>query len=107
MIQSQTSSCVKVRIDVEPNKVLHTSPVMLADVEKIFNTKYLKSTHYDEIMDDIISKRPIYDSNTLKQTSCGFEQNIINKMIKYEVCDNLIKFIDNKNRVKIIIRELQ
>lgn len=74
---------------------------------QIFNTKYLKSTHYDEIMDDIISKRPIYDSNTLKQTSCGFEQNIINKMIKYEVCDNVIKFIDNKNRVKIIIRELQ
>lgn len=72
-----------------------------------FNIKYLRSTHYDEILDNIISKIPIYDGANFQKTNCGFEQNIANKMIKYEVCDNLVKFIDSKNMVKIIIRELQ
>lgn len=72
-----------------------------------FNAKYLKSTHYNEIIDDIINKRQIYDGINLKKTNCGFEQNITDKMLKYEVCNNTMKFIDSKNRVKIIIRELQ
>lgn len=35
-----TSLLVSVRMEVEPNKVLHTSPVILADVEKIFKMRY-------------------------------------------------------------------
>ena len=70
-----------------------------------FNTKYLKSAHYDEIIDDIISKKPIYEAKNLNLNSCGFKQEIA--MLSYEVCDDLVKFIDNQNRVKIIIRELK
>ena len=70
-----------------------------------FNTKYLKSAHYDEIIDDIISKKPIYEAKNLSLNNCGFKQEIA--MLSYEVCDDLVKFIDNQNRVKIIIRELK
>ena len=34
--QSQTSPIVRVRIEVEPKRVLHTSPVRFDDVEKMF-----------------------------------------------------------------------
>ena len=35
-MQSQTSDFVRVRIEVEPNKVLHTSPDRFAEVENRF-----------------------------------------------------------------------
>ena len=35
-VQSQTSPIVRVRIEVEPKSVLHTSPVRFDEVEKIF-----------------------------------------------------------------------
>ena len=70
-----------------------------------FNTKYLNSPHYNEILDDIIAQKAIYDSLNLIQTDCGFRQDFTN--FRYEVCDKTAKFIDSKNRIKIIIRELQ
>ena len=36
MVQSNTSLLVSVKIDVEPNRVLHTSPERLAEVENMF-----------------------------------------------------------------------
>ena len=35
-VQSHTSPIVSVRIEVEPKRVLHTSPVIFDEVEKIF-----------------------------------------------------------------------
>lgn len=37
---STTSRLSKVKIDVEPKSVLHTSPAILADVENVFKSKY-------------------------------------------------------------------
>ena len=34
--QSHTSPIVRVRIEVEPKRVLHTSPVRFEEVEKMF-----------------------------------------------------------------------
>ena len=34
-----TSNCVSVKMDVDPNKVVHTSPEMLADEENLFIIK--------------------------------------------------------------------
>lgn len=70
-----------------------------------FNTKYLNSPHYDEILDDIIAQRAIYDGANLVQTNCGFRQDFTN--FRYEVCGDITKFIDSKNGVKIILKELQ
>ena len=72
---------------------------------KSFNIKYLNSPHYNEILDDIITQRAIYDSANLIQTDCGFVQDF--SSFRYEVCDKMAKFIDSKNNIKIIIRELQ
>ncbi len=35
-VQSHTSPIVRVRIEVEPKRVLQTSPVMFDEVEKMF-----------------------------------------------------------------------
>ena len=72
---------------------------------KSFNIKYLNSPHYNEILDDIITKRAIYDSANLIQTDCGFTQDF--SSFRYEVCTKTAKFIDSKTNIKIIIRELQ
>ena len=40
MIQVHTSTVDKVKMAVEPNKVLHTSPEILADFEKTLMSKY-------------------------------------------------------------------
>ena len=39
MIHTHTSPFVSVKIDVEPNKVLHTSPETLAEVENRLSIK--------------------------------------------------------------------
>lgn len=72
-----------------------------------FNHKFFNSEHYDEILSDIILKKPIYDGLNLTKNECGFIQNLKNDTIKYEICDNKVKFFDLQNRVKIIIKELK
>lgn len=37
---NKTSSCVNVRMDVDPNNVLHTSPERFGPVENIFIKRY-------------------------------------------------------------------
>ncbi|WP_228026626.1 MULTISPECIES: hypothetical protein [Campylobacter] len=72
-----------------------------------FNRKFFLQEHYENFLSDILQKKHIYNSKGVIQTSCGFDQNISNNSIKYEVCDNYVKFIDTQNKVKIIIKELK
>ncbi|MCD8212743.1 MAG: hypothetical protein LUC34_01595 [Campylobacter sp.] len=72
-----------------------------------FNEKFFLRSHYDTIFEDILQKKEIYNGANLTEKACGFEQNIRNNSIEYEVCDNLIKFVDTKNRIKIILKELK
>ncbi|WP_169779407.1 hypothetical protein [Campylobacter curvus] len=72
-----------------------------------FNEKFFLRPHYETIFQDVLQKKEIYDGKNLVRKACGFEQNISNDSIEYEVCDNLIKFIDTKNRIRIILKELK
>ncbi|WP_249932558.1 hypothetical protein [Campylobacter mucosalis] len=72
-----------------------------------FNQKFFLDEHYDEIFKDIIKTKPIYSGKNLVKTECGYTQNLKNDTITYSFCQNQIKFIDTKNRIKIIIKELQ
>lgn len=75
--------------------------------ELVFNKKFLLNEHYSGLLSDILQGRKIYDGLNAKLNECGFDQNISNKWISYEVCGLLVKFNDRKNRIKIIIKELK
>ena len=49
-MHNHTSLIVKVNIDVEPNKVLHTSPETFAAVEKTFIKRYPIASDATEII---------------------------------------------------------
>ena len=48
--QSHTSVLVNVRIEVEPNRLLHTSPEILAPVENTFIKRYPTASAPTEII---------------------------------------------------------
>lgn len=71
-----------------------------------FNKEFFKNSHYKGFLNEILNSKPIYNKQNLEKTDCGFNQNIKKLSIKYEICQNKIKFVDEKNRIKIIIKEL-
>ncbi|AII15391.1 hypothetical lipoprotein [Campylobacter iguaniorum] len=71
-----------------------------------FNQKLFLSSHYPELLEDIISQKPIFQGIEMQKTSCGFEQSIRKLLVEYKVCDGLTSFIDKKNGTKIIMKEL-
>lgn len=75
--------------------------------KKDFNEKFFLNSHYNDIFSDILRGAPIYDGINLKQTSCGYEQNIRKDIIEYKICNNKIEFNDRQNRIKIILKELK
>lgn len=66
-----------------------------------FNAKFFKQPYYDDILEDILLKKPLFNGVNFKKTECGFSQNY--NEISYEICNNDLKFKD-KN-VKIILKE--
>ena len=72
-----------------------------------FNEKFFLAPHYESLFEEILQKEKIYDGKGLVNTECGFSQNLSSYFIKYEVCDNYVKFIDSKNKIRVIIKELK
>ena len=75
--------------------------------KKEFNRQFFLNEHYDEFFAEILERKPIYDRRNLVANPCGFSQNLSNYSIQYEVCDSNINFVDTKNGIKIIIKELE
>ncbi|QKG28488.1 putative lipoprotein [Campylobacter sp. RM16187] len=75
--------------------------------KKEFNKIFFLNEHYDEFFKEILEREPIYDRQNLVTNECGFSQNLSKYSIQYEVCNNNISFNDAKNRIKIIIKELE
>ncbi len=71
-----------------------------------FNRDFFKNQHYKGFLNEMLNSKPIYDKKNLIKTDCGFNQNIKKLFIEYSVCQKTMKFIDKKNRIKIIIKEL-
>ncbi|MDR2100306.1 MAG: hypothetical protein LBP40_05745 [Campylobacteraceae bacterium] len=75
----------------------------------IFNEKLFIHTHYDELIDDILARKPIYDSQNLTKTQDGFSQRITEAGefdILYEIDESAAKFNDLQNSVIIEITKL-
>lgn len=75
--------------------------------KKDFNKIFFLNEHYDEFFREILERQPIYNGQNLVTNECGFSQNLSKYSIQYEVCNKNIRFNDAKNRIKIIIKELE
>ncbi|OCR99416.1 hypothetical protein A9K75_07125 [Campylobacter fetus subsp. testudinum] len=76
------------------------------DDKLVFNRKFFLSSHYAELLEDILNQNPIYFGADLITTSCGFEQIISKISVEYKVCDGKMSFVDQKNDIKIIMKEV-
>jgi len=73
-----------------------------------FNEEYLHKDYPDDILQNILLSKPIYNSKNLIKTDDGFEQNIRteNSLIIYKVKSNSIYFKDKKNKIIIKIKNI-
>jgi len=77
--------------------------------KKGFNSEYLNSAYPDEILQNIILGKPIYEKKNFLKNSEGFEQKIQNDSvnISYRVNAHEIYFKDRKNRIIFKIKDIK
>ena len=86
---------------------VNTANINIKDKICVNNEKFFLAPHYESLFEEILQRQKIYDGKGLSTTECGFRQDLSSYFIKYEVCDNYVKFIDSKNKIKVIIKELK
>ena len=89
-------------------RVLKNGEILLEhDIKKDAKFMILDQEAKEVPFEEILQKEKIYDGKGLINTECGFSQDLSSYFIKYEVCDNYVKFVDNKNKIRVIIKELK
>jgi len=73
-----------------------------------FNEKYLNAAYPDELLQNILLSKEIFDGKNRIKTLDGFEQNIENNdvNISYRVSTKSMEFKDRKNRIIFKIRDV-
>ncbi len=66
-----------------------------------FNEAYLNSAYDDELLKDLLLRRPIFGGKNLKKRENGFEQHITTRKydIVYRVTPDELYFKDRRNRI--------
>jgi len=74
-----------------------------------FNKRFFGTEHYENILSDIVYKKPLFDGVNHLQTATGFSQEIDSKeaSIVYKVEGDTRFFKDTKNGVLIRLKPLQ
>jgi hypothetical protein len=75
----------------------------------IFNENLFLQPHYDELIDDILAQKPIYNSKNIIKTEDGFSQHVIKAQefdISYEANESGAEFYDLQNNITIQITKL-
>ncbi len=75
--------------------------------KKTFVERYLGEHYYPQILEEILSKKPIFDAKNLTTTDTGFEQRILEKSkydIIYKIEGENIYFVDKKSGVKVAVK---
>ena len=74
-----------------------------------FNADYLNANYPDDILQNILLARPIYDGENLEKTLDGFIQHIssLHVDIVYKVTQNQIFFKDKKNKIIFKIKDIK
>jgi hypothetical protein len=75
----------------------------------MFNSRYLSSAYPDDIMQNILLAKPIFNGEALTKTNNGFVQKIHNQhvAILYRVTPKEVFFKDRKNRILVKLKDLQ
>jgi hypothetical protein len=73
------------------------------NTRKWFTDNFLSRDYPQDIILNILDKKPIFDGKNLSKTATGFTQNI--GAIKYRVSDSEIYFKDSANRLIIKIKD--
>jgi len=73
-----------------------------------FNKEYLHPSYPNDILRNILLKKPIFGGENLKKLSSGFIQNIKSKdyNIKYKVTPKEVFFKDRKNKIILKIKDI-
>jgi hypothetical protein len=73
-----------------------------------FNEEYLSKYYPDDILQNILLSKKIYNGKNIKHINYGFEQYIKdeNVDIKYKVDSKTIYFKDRKNKILIKIKDI-
>ncbi|AJC86985.1 hypothetical protein [Campylobacter sp. RM16704] len=76
--------------------------------KKLFNKRFFNYEYYDDFLQDIILKKPIFSGKNKQINSCGFSQKLLSKNydIFYEVCNGNINFSDKKSKIKFSIKSI-
>jgi hypothetical protein len=74
-----------------------------------FNHDYLSDSYPADLINNVLTRRPIFEGKNLKRTSNGFMQRIISSRydIKYKTTPSSIYFKDLKNNLVIKMRRLK
>ncbi|OCX42904.1 hypothetical protein A7X81_06730 [Campylobacter ornithocola] len=74
----------------------------------LFNKRFFNYEYYDDFLQDLILKKPIFYGKNKQITSCGFTQKIMSKNydIFYEVCNGYMSFNEKKSKVKFSMKSL-
>ena len=72
-----------------------------------FNSEYLNSAYPDDILQDMLLAKAIYDGKNMQKESDGFVQNIKDSKvdITYRVDKSGVYFRDRKNAIIFNVRE--
>ena len=73
-----------------------------------FNEDYLNENYPDDILQNILLAKPIYDADDLEKTEDGFIQRIssLHVDIVYKVTQNQVFFKDKKNKIILKIKDI-
>ncbi len=74
-----------------------------------FNEDYLNEAYPDDILQNILLARPIYEKQNLEKTADGFVQHIktLHVDITYKVSSHVTFFKDRKNKIIFKIKDTQ
>ncbi|MCX2683502.1 hypothetical protein OQH60_06430 [Campylobacter sp. MIT 21-1685] len=69
--------------------------------KRTFNEKFFNNSYYDELLEDILRAKPLWNAKNIQKNECGFIQKFDVYNIVYEVCDGKVNFVDEKSKVRI------
>ena len=72
-----------------------------------FNEEYLNKAYDEEILKDLLMRRPIFGGKNLQRTEDGFRQHIVSDAydITYRVSAKELYFKDRKNRILFKLKQ--
>ncbi len=80
----------------------------LCNTKHGFNQSYLSGAYPDNLLENVLHAKPIFNSQNLKETTNGFMQRIKGSQynIKYKIMPGMIYFKDVKNKIIIKLKAL-